>query len=117
LRVWAQVRDRDAAESELRTAGVNAIGVRQWDEVVAVRRERGPVQTVEIPHPFGRRPSIYVPPWRVDGKLPAATSRAPFLGEHTEQVLREMQMRDQPGVDELLRAGLLLQHHPNEEAG
>lgn len=117
LRVWAQVRDRDAAESELRTAGVNAIGVRQWDEVVAVRRERGPVQTVEIPHPFGRRPSIYVPPWRVDGKLPAATLRAPFLGEHTEQVLREMQLRDQPGVDELLRAGLLLQHHPNEEAG
>ncbi len=46
-------------------------------------------------------------PVRIDNEPPAAPKPAPALGEHTEQVLKDMLGMDQGGIEELRRGGII----------
>ena len=72
----------------LGAAGVPCAPIRRLDEVFASPEGAATVQTVDDP---GRGPlRLVAGPIRIDGAVPAARRPPPRVGEHTEEILREL---------------------------
>ena len=72
----------------LEAAGVPCAPIRRLDEVFASPEGAAAVQTVADP---GRGPlRLVADPIRIDGSVPAVRRPPPRVGEHTEEILREL---------------------------
>jgi len=86
----AAFADRTAAAwlRDLEAAGVPCAPIRRIDEVFASPEGAATVQTVADP---GRGPlRLVADPIRIDGSVPAVRRPPPRVGEHTEEILREL---------------------------
>ena len=83
-------RVRTAAEwlGALETAGVPSSPVLRMDEVFATPEGAGMVQ--EVLDPVRGTLRLVADPIRLDGALPPVRRSPPHLGEHTEEILREL---------------------------
>ena len=84
-------RSRPAAEwlAALEAAGVPCSPVLHMDEVFATPDGSRMVQ--EVADPARGTLRLVAPPIRLDGEAPAARMPPPRLGEHTEEILRELE--------------------------
>ena len=89
LAAWARERDRDWMVAELRRAGVRAAPSQEARDLWVDRHlhERGAFATVE--HPEMGPLEMVDAPLRIEG-IEHRTFAAPLLGEHTDEVLREL---------------------------
>jgi crotonobetainyl-CoA:carnitine CoA-transferase CaiB-like acyl-CoA transferase len=101
----ARVRNRDVIVAELRevfssrtaarwvaaleAAGVPCALVRTLDEVFASAEGASAVETVDDPRRGALR--LVAPPIRIDGATPSARRSPPLLGQHTDEILRELE--------------------------
>ncbi|MFP6584540.1 MAG: CoA transferase [Candidatus Hydrogenedentota bacterium] len=89
IEAWTRQRDRDRTVKLLNDAGVTAAPSRDVRDLYADRhlRDRGAFVTVQ--HPDLGSLDFVGPPWKMDDiEVPAV--RAPFIGEHTEEVLKSI---------------------------
>jgi benzylsuccinate CoA-transferase BbsF subunit len=86
---WTSRRDRDRVAKELTDAGVAAAPSRDARDIYADRHlhERGAFVTVN--HPELGDLELIGPPWKMNG-LETEAVRAPFLGEHNNEVFKEV---------------------------
>ena len=101
----ARVRNRDAIVAELgeafatrtaaqwiaalEAAGVPCAPVRALDEVFASEEGASAIQTVDDPRRGALR--LVAPPIRIDGATPSVRRPPPLLGEHTDEIRRELE--------------------------
>lgn len=87
IEAWTRQRDRDRTVKLLNDAGVTAAPSRDARDLYADRhlRDRGAFVTVE--HPDLGSLDFVGPPWKMDD-IEVEAVRAPFIGEHTEDVLK-----------------------------
>lgn len=83
-------RTTDAWLELFRPAGVWCAPVRDYAEVAADPQAEWNRAFVEIDHPRAGRVRLLAHPIRYDGEPPPVTRRPPLLGEHTDEVLREL---------------------------
>jgi crotonobetainyl-CoA:carnitine CoA-transferase CaiB-like acyl-CoA transferase len=88
---WAAGRDRDAAAVELQRAGLAVAPVRSGEELLEdpYLRERGWWQHVELPDGGEERQRGWAVQFDAAGP-DRVRRRAPHVGEHTDEVLREL---------------------------
>ncbi len=86
---WTSRRDRDRVAKELTDAGVAAAPSRDARDIYADPHlhERGAFVTVN--HPELGDLELIGPPWKMDD-LETEAVRAPFLGEHNDEVFKEI---------------------------
>ena len=88
LRAAFAGRTATAWLEDLEAAGVPCAPIRRLDEVFASPEGAAAVQTVHDP---GRGPlRLVADPIRIDGSVPAVRRPPPRVGEHTEEILREL---------------------------
>lgn len=89
ITAWSSQRDRDKTVAKLVKAGVIAAPSRDARDLYSDQhlRERG--HFAHIDHPNLGEIDLFGPPWKMNG-LDAETVRAPFLGEHTDEVLKNV---------------------------
>lgn len=104
--VWAATRTRERAERELQAAGIAAAAVASGHELLddAWLQERGWWQTVELPD--GGTERQRGPVVRFDTQGPLVRTRAPHVGEHTVDILRELDYTDDE-IDDLGARGIV----------
>jgi crotonobetainyl-CoA:carnitine CoA-transferase CaiB-like acyl-CoA transferase len=108
---WAALRDRDAAATELQHAGLAAAPVRSGEELLddPYLRERGWWQQVELPDGGDELQRGWAV--RFDAGGPdRVRRRAPHVGEHTDEVLRELGF-DVEEIDALHERAIVSAHH------
>jgi formyl-CoA transferase len=91
----------------LETSGVPVGPVRRMDELFADPRVLARGMVVQLARSDFTGP-IRTPngPWKIDGRVPVATRSTPLLGEHTEEVLREIGLARAVGAPPTLYGGL-----------
>jgi len=106
---WAESRDRDAAAAELRAAGLAAAPVVSGHELLddPDLNARGWWQSVDLPD--GGTERQRGPVVRFAENAPLVRSRAPHVGEHTAEVLAELDYTAAE-IDDLLARGVV--SHP-----
>ena len=108
IAAWTQTRGAEGAAAALRAAGVAAQAVATTADVAADARLAQRDFWVELPHPEctgARHAGI---PWRVLGHAVCACRRAaPTLGQHTDEVLREVLGSPRAAIAALHAAGAL----------
>lgn len=83
---WTSQRDRDWMVAQFVEAGLMAAPSRDARDLYADPHLRARRAFVTINHPELGELELVAPPWKISGcEMPA--QRAPFLGEHTDQVL------------------------------
>ena len=82
-------RSADEWLAELASAGVPSAPVRRLDEVFEAPEGRGALQEVDDPARGSFR--LVADPIRVDGSMPQVRRPPPRLGEHTDEVLAELE--------------------------
>jgi crotonobetainyl-CoA:carnitine CoA-transferase CaiB-like acyl-CoA transferase len=87
----AELASRSAAEwlAALEAAAVPCAPVRTLDEVFASAEGAAAIQ--EIDDPARGRLRLVADPIRVDGQMPPARFPPPLLGEHTDEILAELE--------------------------
>ena len=87
----ARFAERDADEwlAELEAAAVPCAPVRRLDEVFEAPEGRGAIQ--EVDDPVRGLLRLVAEPIRVDGTVPSVRRPPPRLGEHTDEVLSELE--------------------------
>ena len=87
----ARFAERDAAEwlAELEAAAVPCAPVRRLDEVFEAPEGRGAIQ--EVDDPVRGLLRLVAEPIRMDGTVPSVRRPPPRLGEHTDEVLSELE--------------------------
>jgi benzylsuccinate CoA-transferase BbsF subunit len=90
LEEWTRVRRRDAVAEALQAAGIDAAPVEDFGDLHDDPQlaHRGHFRPVE--HPVLGRHPVETHAIRFSAMAPALRTAAPRLGEHTEQVLREL---------------------------
>ena len=88
---WAHGMTRDEACSLLAQSGLAAGPCLRDDEVVTDEHLRGRNMLVEMQRTDGVEQPVLIPnsPVRLSGASPRPDTRVPFLGEHTDEVLRQ----------------------------
>jgi crotonobetainyl-CoA:carnitine CoA-transferase CaiB-like acyl-CoA transferase len=87
---WAASRTAEDAARGLQAAGVCAGPVARPDGLCSDRQLTGSGYWVEMQRQFVGAHLVAASPFRFDGLRPALLRPAPILGEHTEEVLREL---------------------------
>ncbi len=107
IAAWTAVREAGQAAAELRAAGVAAQVVATTKAVAEDARLAAREFWVELPHPEcsgARHAGI---PWRFSATPLAVRRAAPALGQHTDEVLREVLGYDADRIAALHAAGAL----------
>lgn len=89
---WARVRTAADAAAELRAAGLSAAPVQRADRLSADPHLAAVGFWPEMDRAFVGRHIMAAAPFRFDGVRPALRRPAPTLGEHTAEVLAELQL-------------------------
>ena len=111
LEQWCRSRRREDVLPVLTDRGLTAAPVRTWPEVREARHDGGRLSQ-DVPHPYAARHEVFLPPWCFDGRLPAAPRRAPFLAEHTDEVLSQLTSLRSERLTPLKAGGGIVQRVP-----
>ncbi len=104
---WTRPRDRDTVVELLSAAGLAAAPSHNAEELIRNPHLRQRGAFVEVDHPeVGRREFVGVP-WKMSDYEPPV-SHAPMLGEHNDQVFRELLGLTDSEMAELRRQGVIL---------
>lgn len=103
---WIAVRTSKAAASELQDRGIPAVPTSAPSEIVADSHLRHRAAFADTQHPVQGSLFALSPAWIVDGGREAVT-RAPLLGEHTSDVLREWLGLGSTELEQLTADGVL----------
>jgi crotonobetainyl-CoA:carnitine CoA-transferase CaiB-like acyl-CoA transferase len=87
IEAWTRERDRDLMATQLQDAGVAAAPSRDSRDIYADPHLRARGAFVNVNHPKYGDMELVGAPWRAKD-LEADVIRAPFLGEHTDSVLK-----------------------------
>lgn len=98
---WARSRSREEATQLLQRAGVPAGPSFTAKDLLNDPHLRARDFILSIPHPAAGRRRMLGVPWRIDGARRLKVSRAPLLGEHTDEILREILGLSAAALDEL----------------
>ena len=89
IATWSRKRDRDRMARLLIDAGVAAAPSQEARDLYADRHLLERDAFLRVNHPAWGDLDIVGPPWKMDG-LNAEPKRAPFLGEHTDEVIKDI---------------------------
>jgi crotonobetainyl-CoA:carnitine CoA-transferase CaiB-like acyl-CoA transferase len=89
IETWTRKRDRDRTVRELLAAGIAASPSRDVRDIYADPHLIDRHAFVNLVHPDLGELRLVGPPWRAEG-MPFEPQRAPYLGEHTDEVLRDV---------------------------
>jgi benzylsuccinate CoA-transferase BbsF subunit len=106
VEAWTSKRDRDRTTRLLISAGVAAAPSRDSRDLYADRhlQERGAF--VKVDHPDLGELELISTPWKLDG-LQVDAVRAPFLGEHSDEVIKDIVGLDDAGMKALRDSGIV----------
>lgn len=88
IEAWTSERDRDRMATQLLQAGVAAAPSRDARDIYADPHLQARGAFVDVNHPTYGDLELIGAPWRAKD-LEAKAERAPFLGEHTDSVLKD----------------------------
>lgn len=88
LGAWTRQQDRDRMVRKLNKAGIMAAPSRNVRDLYADRHLQERDAFVTVTHPDLGDLDFVGPPWKMEG-MDVSAERAPFIGEHTEEVLKE----------------------------
>ena len=91
----------------LRAAGVSAEPVHSLETRRSVRKDGTLAESVLIDHPYWEKEEIATAPWELNGHVGANSHRAPFLGEHTLEILQGDLGYSRKKIDSLVERGAL----------
>lgn len=89
IEAWTRQRDRDWMVNEMMRAGLAAAPSRDWRDLYADPHLKARNAFFNVQHPEIGALELVGIPWRMSDYEPPAL-RAPLLGEHNEQVLRDV---------------------------
>jgi len=89
ITAWTSQRDRDKTVAKLVKAGLMAAPSRDARDLYADQHLKDRDAFANLDHPNLGELNLVKAPWKMDG-LEAETVRAPFLGEHTDEVLKSV---------------------------
>jgi benzylsuccinate CoA-transferase BbsF subunit len=101
---WTRKRSADDATEQLQAAGVAAAPAYGVEELMIDAHARAREVVVELDHHLIGFVPVYGSPLHAQPPIAAITRRAPDLGEHTLEVLRELDL-DADEIAELARSG------------
>jgi crotonobetainyl-CoA:carnitine CoA-transferase CaiB-like acyl-CoA transferase len=87
--------------ARLEAAGVPSGPIRTLDEVFTDPDVLARKMKVDMEHPTVGKISVTGLPWMIDGAKPEVRRAPPLLGQHTEEVLRDVAGYDQGSIDAL----------------
>lgn len=106
IEAWATNRTKERAVEELLAHGVPAAPVNTSEDVFHSPQTRARNMLVEVEDPVLGPVELVGNPIKIDGHLKSnGTPRIPMLGEHTDEVLREVLGLEQDEIDDLRDAG------------
>jgi crotonobetainyl-CoA:carnitine CoA-transferase CaiB-like acyl-CoA transferase len=85
-RTW----DRDVLTETLLDQGVAAAPVHELDEVLSSEQLRARSLFVDVDHRYGGTHEVARTPWNLSLTPATPVSSAPLVGEHTDEVLRDL---------------------------
>jgi crotonobetainyl-CoA:carnitine CoA-transferase CaiB-like acyl-CoA transferase len=100
---WVGQRTREVAVAILTDAGIPAAPLRTYEDLQLIRRTSAMVLT----HPYSGDQVVGAIPWQIDGSELLPLMRGPLLGEHTDEVLRDLAGMDVTEIDALREDGVL----------
>ncbi len=103
LSAWVGQRTREDAAQLLTDAGLPAAPVRTYEDLQLIRRTSATVLT----HPYSPEQIVGAIPWRIGDTELLPLMRGPLLGEHTDEVLRDLVGIDDTEIEALRRDGVL----------
>lgn len=104
ISAWTRTRTADDAARQLQEAGVAAAPACGVEDLMVDAHARAREVVIELDHHLIGFVPVYGSPLHAQPPIAAVTKRAPDLGEHTLEVLRELGLNDD-GIAELARSG------------
>ena len=100
--------DGERLSADLRERGIPSFSLLDIGEIAKHPYFESRELFESVAHPILKSVPVYRLPWHLNGRPISITRRAPYLGEHTEQVLKDLLGRSSTDID-LLRAGGVLE--------
>ena len=91
LDIWSAMLEPDVIRDELHTLGLSTALVASIEDVVSSPRGRQRGIGHAVPHAELGSVIRFAVPWRLNGIAPVNLDRAPFVGEHTDEVLGSLE--------------------------
>jgi crotonobetainyl-CoA:carnitine CoA-transferase CaiB-like acyl-CoA transferase len=107
LRQWAANQSPEVAARELRTLAIPAAPVQTYESLSASGWFSARDFTANLDHPYLGAQAVVGLPWRVNGLGPRLADSAPLLGQHTQQVAKELLGLHDDVIEALVTAGTL----------
>ena len=104
ISAWTRTRPADEATEQLQAAGIAAAPAYGVEELMIDPHARERDVVVELDHHLIGFVPVYGSPLHAQPPIAEVTTRAPDLGEHTLEVLRELGLDDNE-ISELARCG------------
>lgn len=104
---WARTQRRDALVKRLIDAGVPAAPVNDYDGLSTASWLVDRQMTTDVQHTYLGETRIFVVPWKFAGMAAGVAKPAPLLGEHTDEVLKEVLSMTESEIDQLRQTGAL----------
>ena len=103
------MRSRTTAEWErlLRAAEVPHAPVWNYADLFSHPQTAARGLHIQVSDPHGRPVDLLGPPFHIDGAAPPSPTMPPALGQHTDEVLREVLGLDEERIAELRRRGVI----------
>lgn len=116
IREWTSGLDAYVAMEVLQAAGVTAGVVQRAPDTLADPQLRWLGSTVELDHPVSGKRLYPGVPFRMSGVSPVQSTPAPLLGQHTEEICRDLLEMSGEEIERLVKEDVL--HTPaNTKSG
>jgi crotonobetainyl-CoA:carnitine CoA-transferase CaiB-like acyl-CoA transferase len=107
LRQWAANQAPEGAARELRNLGIPAAPVQSYESLLVSGWFEARGFTAKLDHPYLGAQVVVGLPWRVNGIGPRLADSAPLLGQHTQQLARELLGLPGDAIEALVTSGTL----------